>query len=250
MNRNRAFLRYLALPLLFLTVALLGGVRLRADDKSLVFIAPPLVTLVLAVLLLVSFVRGRLLAWQNWLNADAPLTVNAAHALTLIALFFASAQAFNAVLPERGLFFWLFSLFFLWALWQQQFALFDARRLLYSLAALFGTAFALKYFVFMELYKPDGGWAAKLTGLALDALNLGTQPFAPATGYLAFFTLALYVGALVLFAAVEPNEQPSRLEVFLDSYQALSPDEQETARAALRAGATALPPAETEQNQQ
>ena len=235
MKDKRAILRYLLLPLMLLTVALLGGVRLRAEDKAFVFIAPPLVTLVLATLLMVLFVRGQLLVWQNWLDADAPLLENAAHALTLIALFFASAQAFNAVLPERGLFFWLFALFFLWTLWQQQFALFDARRLLRSMAALFGTAFALKYFVFASLYAPDGGWVAKLTGLALDALNLGTQPFAPASGYLAFFTLALYVGALVLLLACEPlaRTQPDAVAGIIRAYHALAPEDQAMARAAL-----------------
>ena len=226
MKDNRAILRYLLLPLMLLTVALLGGVRLRSEDRAFVFIAPPLVALVLAALLMVLLARGRLLILQNWLDVDAPVTENAAHALTLIALFFASAQAFNAVLPERGLFFWLFSLFFLWTLWQQQFALFDARRLLRSLAALFGTAFALKYFIFAELYKPDGGWVAKLTGLALDALNLGAQPFAPATGYLAFFTLVLYVGALVLLAAVEPAKAPDTAAQFIAAYRELPAEQQ------------------------
>ena len=235
MKDNRAILRYLLLPFVLLTVALLGGVRLRSEDKAFVFIAPPLVTLVLAVLLMVLFVRGQLLVWQHWLDADAPMLENTAHALTLLALFFASAQAFNAVLPERGLFFWLFALFFLWTLWQQQFSLFDARRLLRSMAALFGTAFALKYFVFASLYAPDGGWVAKLTGLALDAFNLGTQPFAPATGYLAFFTLALYVGALVLLLSCEPlaRTKPDVVAGIIRAYHELVPEDQAMTRAAL-----------------
>jgi hypothetical protein len=39
-----------------------------------------------------------------------PLT-NISHVWMLLTLFFASAQAFNSVLPERGLLHWLFSSF-------------------------------------------------------------------------------------------------------------------------------------------
>ena len=76
----------------------------------------------------------------------------------LLTLFFASAQAFNSVLPERGLLHWLFSFFFLWTLWNNQFSSFDARRLLRSLLVLFGTAFVLKQMLLASLYASDGGW--------------------------------------------------------------------------------------------
>jgi hypothetical protein len=79
-----------------------------------------------------------------------------------ITLFFASAQAFNTVLPERGLLHWLFEFFFLWTLWNNQFSSFDARRLLRSLAILFGTAFILKHMLFASLYSPEGGWLKRV----------------------------------------------------------------------------------------
>ena len=200
-SRNRALVRYIALPLVFLTVALLGGLRVSASEHAFVFFAPPLVTLILATLLMLLFVRGHLIELRAWLNSERPALENISHALTLAALFFASAQAFNSVLPERGLLFWLFSFFFLWTLWNNQFSEFDAKRLLRSLTVLFGTAFVLKHMLIASLYAPEGGFLKRLTGALLEGVSLGTldaQPFAPATGYISFFTLALYVGGLVL----------------------------------------------------
>jgi hypothetical protein len=200
-SRNRALLRFILLPMLFLTVALLGGLRVDAETHAFVFVPPPLITLVLSVLLVSLFVRARLIEPGRWISSDHPALVNVSHALTLAALFFASAQTFNSVLPERGLLFWLFSLFFLWTLWNNQFSSFDARRLLRSLAVLFGTAFVLKHMLLAAVYAPEGGWLKRLAGVILEGVSLGTlegEGFAPATGYISFFTLALYVGALML----------------------------------------------------
>ena len=205
-------MRHLLLPTVFLTVALLGGVRVASGTGALVFVAPPLVTLVLAVLLMLLFVRGRLIEAGRWLSSARPPLENAARALTLVALFFASAQSFNSVLPDAGLLRWMFSFFFLWTLWNNLFSVFDARRLLRSLAALFGTAFVLKHMLLASLYAPDGGWLKRLAGALLEGATLGTldaQPFAPATGYVSFFALLLYVGglALVPYASGEDDEE-------------------------------------------
>src|SRR6185295_7248022 len=106
---------------------------------------------------------------------------------------------------------WLFSFFFLWTLWNNQFSSFDPRRLLRSLTVLFGTAFVLKHVLLSSLYSPDGGWLKKLAGALLQGASLGTldaPAFAPATGYISFFTLALYVAGLLLvtFAADDTTE--------------------------------------------
>ncbi|HVF55691.1 MAG TPA: hypothetical protein VM934_06050 [Pyrinomonadaceae bacterium] len=201
-TRNRALVRHVLLPTIFLTVALLGGLRISASTHAFVFVPPPLVTLVLALMLLVLFVRGGALVLGRWLAGENHPLTNVSHALTLGALFFASAQSFNSVLPETGLLRWMFSFFFLWTLWNNQFASFDARRLLRSLAALFGTAFVLKHMLLASLYAPeDSGWFRRLAGALLEGATLGTvggEAFAPATGYISFFTLALFVGGLVL----------------------------------------------------
>jgi len=210
-SRNRALVRYLLLPTMFLTVALLGGLRVAAETRAFVFVAPPLVTLLLSVLLMLLFARGRMVEVGSWLSlAHHPLT-NVAHALLLLSLFFASAQSFNSVLPEAGLLRWMLSFFFLWTLWQNQFAAFDARRTLRSVAALFGTAFVVKHLLLAGLYAPDGGWLKRLTGALLEGVTLGTldaPAHAPATGYISFFPLALYVCALLLLPAAPEAEAP------------------------------------------
>ena len=208
-SRNSSLVRFVLLPLLFLTVALLGGLRISAEGHAFIFVAPPLVTLLLAVLLMLLFVRGRLIELNRWVSSDREPLTNISHGWMLLTLFFASAQAFNSVLPERGLLHWLFSFFFLWTLWNNQFSSFDARRLLRSLTVLFGTAFVLKHILLASLYTPDGGWLKKVAGALLQGVSLGTldaPAFAPATGYISFFTLALYVFGLLLLTFA-PDDQ-------------------------------------------
>src|ERR1051325_61632 len=173
-SRNQALVRFILLPLLLLAVAVLGGLRVSADDHAFIFVAPPLITLILSVLLMLLFVRGHLVDASAWVRSDYPVLVNVSHVLTLLSLFFASAQAFNSVLPEGGLLFWLFSFLFLWTLWNNQFSDFDARRLLRSLAVLFGTAFFLKHMFLASLFSPEGGWAKKVAGFLLEVGTLGT----------------------------------------------------------------------------
>ncbi len=229
-TRNRALVRYVLLPTIFLTVTLLGGLRVSAGTNALVFVAPPLVTLVLALMLMALFVRGRALDVGRWLAGENPLLTNVSHALTLAALFFASAQSFNSVLPEAGLLRWMFSFFFLWTLWNDQFSSFDARRLLRSLAALFGTAFVLKHMLLASLYAPGGGWLKRLAGVVLEGFTLGTldsPAFAPATGYISFFALALYVCGLILLPPAPGEEGLKEADAggIVSTYRRLPPEE-------------------------
>ena len=133
-------------------MALLGGLRLRAPDGAFVFLPPPLVALCLAGLALALFLRAGLVRGGAWVSAELPLLVSVANALTLCALFAATAQAINSVLPEQGLLHWVFVLCFFWTLWQDQFTPWAVARLLRSLAVLFGTAFVLKHVVLGALY--------------------------------------------------------------------------------------------------
>jgi len=209
-SRNRALVSYWLLPLIFLTVALLGGLRVGADDHAFIFLPPPLITLILAALLLLLFVRGGLIELRSFVAGNNPPLTNVSHIWILLTLLFASAQAFNSVLPERGLLHWLFSFFFLWTLWNNQFSSFDARRLLRSLVVLFGTAFVLKHLLLASLYATDGGWLKRAAGLLVQGVTLGTldaPAFAPATGYISFFTLGLYIAGLMLLAAGIVNRE-------------------------------------------
>lgn len=247
-SRNRALLRYILLPMIFLTVALLGGLRIDVDTKAFVFVPPPLITLILSVLLMILFVRGHAVELKQWVRSDQPPLTNVSHVLTLLTLFFASAQAFNSVLPERGLLYWLFSFFFLWTLWNNQFSSFDARRLLRSLTVLFGTAFFLKHMFLASLFSPEGGWAKKITGFFVELGTLGTldtQVFAPATGYISFFTLALYVLGLILLTPTPDAEQDARS--LIRAYENLPLLERMAVREAITAApnaSVALPPGE------
>ncbi len=223
-SKNEALVQFIALPMIFLTVTLLGGLRVSAEDRGFVFVVPPLITLVLAVLLVVLFVRGRLIEIERWLTSDQPPLTNLSHALTLLSLFFASSQAFNSVLPESGLLFWLFSFFFLWTLWNNLYSFFDATRLVRSLTVLFGTAFVLKHMIIATLYAPEGSWLKKLAGVLLEGLSLGTlspQVFAPATGYISFFTLALYVGGLILLPSGPKRDPRLELQRIIAAYRGL-----------------------------
>lgn len=201
-DRNRALLNFIVLPTLLLSAGLLGGLRIDGQTRQFIFIAPPLVTLLLAILLMSLFLRVGAIELRHWLTIEQPMMTNVSHLLTLIALFFASAQAFNSVLPENGLLHWMFSVFFLWTLWTNQFSIFDPRRLLRSLVVLFGTAFVLKHLVVAGLYAPEGGWLRTLTSTLLQGIAIDVPAFAPATGYISFFALALYVGGLLL---ITPN---------------------------------------------
>ena len=208
-ERNRALLHFILMPTILLTVGLLGGLRIDAQTGQFVFLAPPLVTLVLAVLLGSLFVRAGAIDLQRWFSLEQPTLTNVSHLLTLLALFFASAQAFNSVLPESGLLHWMFSFFFLWTLWTNQFSAFDARRLLKSLIVLFGTAFVLKHLLVSSLAAPEGGWVRRLTSTLLQGIAIDVPAFAPVTGYLSFFALALYVGGLLLMAPGPVESVPS-----------------------------------------
>jgi len=216
-SSNLSVVNYLLLPTIFLTVALLGGLRVGEGSRAFIFMPPPLITLVLSVLLVLLFLRGGLVELRSLISVhNTPLT-NIAHVWLLITLFFACAQAFNSVLPEQGLLHWLFSFFFLWTLWNNQFSSFDGRRLLRSLAVLFGTAFVLKYMLLASLYSQDGGWLKRVAGALFSGVTLGTLDspmFAPATGYISFFTVGLYIAGLVLMSFVrEEHPQEEHLQI-------------------------------------
>jgi hypothetical protein len=238
-SKNRALVRFILLPTIFLLVILLGGLRIEAQTRAFIFLPPPLITLILAVLLMLLCARGRLIEFHEWVSSDRPALTNFSHALTLLALFFASAQALNSVMPESGLLHWLFSFFLLWTLWNNQFAGFDARKLLRSLSVLFGTAFALKHLLLAGLYAPEGGWLRRLGGALLEGVSLGTldtESFAPATGYISFFTLALYVVGLILLApAPHREDEEQEAHRLLRDYKKLSPAGRLAVRQAMQA---------------
>lgn len=201
-GRN-AFARYVYLPLIFLTSAMLGGIRLDSLHGDLIFVRPPLLCLIFAAILLVLFFRSGLMDFEGWFSERLSGLQTAANAAVALSLFAASVQLFNSLLPERGLPFWVVGFCFLWTLWNNLFADFDTRKLLRSLGALFGLAFVVKYLVLLNLAPPDSGrgWLASvIEDPAREAFTrlLDLPRFAPGTGYIQFFTAAIYLVGLFL----------------------------------------------------
>jgi hypothetical protein len=193
---------YLILPAIYLAATLLGGLRLGAADNAFLFLRPALACLVFAALLLVVFFRSGLISMEGWLSDDLPLAKNAANLLILITLFAATVQLFNSLLPEQGLPFWIVGFCFFWTIWNNLFAEFAPKRLLQSLVALFGLAFVVKYLVLANLTATgDAGWLRRMIeDPAKETFTwlLDLPRYSAGTGYIQFFTVALYMIGLML----------------------------------------------------
>jgi hypothetical protein len=193
---------YLLLPFVFLTVTLLGGLRLATPDNAFIFWRPALFCLISAAILMVLFFRARLISVEGWFSEDFSALKNVANGAVLVTLFAASAQIFNALLPEQGLPFWVFAFCFFWTLWNNLFADFDVRKLLRSLGALFGLAFVVKYLILANLVAPQSeSW---LQGILQNPTKeaftwlFDLPRFSAGTGYIQFFTVAFYLLGLFL----------------------------------------------------
>jgi hypothetical protein len=197
------------LPLLFLTVAALGGLRIGA---AVVLVPPPLISLVLAILLMAALVRAGVFAPQLLMNAGRSGIENTSGLVVLVTLFAAAAQVFTLLTPERGLLHVVFSLCFFVQLASTAAGVKGRVNLLRSLVVLLGSAFVLRYIVLENLYAPDGGMAKRLLTTLVEGASLGTiqyEPSAAATGYVAFLTLVLFVVGLVLLPAPRARAQLS-----------------------------------------
>ncbi len=195
-NNNRLIFQLIVLPILFLSVALLGGLRLSVESNAFIFLKPQLVCLILASLLIISLLRTKIVELQQFISEDFSLLKNIANGLVLLTLFAASVQIFNSLLPEKGLAFWIVSFCFFWTLWTNLFADFTKQRLLQSLGSLFGLAFVVKYLVLQNLASNSETWTQKLfETLAKEATFglLDITKFSTSTGFLQFFALAIYI---------------------------------------------------------
>lgn len=192
------------LPLIFLTVALLGGLRVAAGTHQLLFLPPSLMALVLALLLMGALVRCGALAPDRLVHPERPGLANASGVVVLATLFAASAQAFSLTTPDSGLLQFVFNVFFVLLIWNTLAARPDRRRLLSSLMVVFGGAFVLRYVVLAALYDPQGGLTKRVLTAMLEGVTLGGLAYvapAPVTGYVAFFALLLFLIGLSLLPA-------------------------------------------------
>ena len=186
------------LPLLFLTVALLGG--LRVTDR-VALVPPPLFALVLGMLMFGVLVRGRVLAPDRLMNASRSALENLNGLSVILATFFASTQILNLMIPESGLPFLLFNVFLFVLLLNTLAGAPDRLSVLRSLAVVVGSAFTLKFIVLAAISDPGGGALKRMLLALLDGITLGTlsqTPLHPVTGYVAFATLLLFLVGLAM----------------------------------------------------
>ena len=188
----------IVLPGMLLTVALLGGVRVA---QSVTLMPPSLTALVLAMLLVGTLIRGGVLAPLALVNGSRAPLENLSGAAVLLALFAATAQVINLLLPERGLLHAAFAIFLFCQIAGMQASGANRAGLLRGLLVLFGALFILRFIVVEALYAPTGGLLQRVLTTLMSGATLGGiayDPNAPVTGYVAFFTIVLYVSALVL----------------------------------------------------
>lgn len=183
----------IVLPLVFLTVVLLAGLQV---GPSIAFVPPSAFALVLACLLVGILVRSGVMAPDRLLNAQRPMLANANGAVVLATLFVAGAQLLSMLTPSSGLPLLLFDAFLLVLLVNTLVTAPDRPRALRSLLVIFGSAFLLKFVVLASLSDPEGGRLRRVLIAFFDAATLGTisqDPIAPASAYVAFVAIALYM---------------------------------------------------------
>jgi hypothetical protein len=186
------------LPLVFLSTALLGGVRIDARG-GLAFVPPPLFALVLAVVLLAALYRSGALEPSRLIEARRTGLANASGAVIVVALGAASAQVIAALTPEAGLLALVFDVAWLVLFGNTLAARPDRSRLLASLLVMFGAAFVVKFVVLGALYAPDSSVTKRVVMALVEGVSLGAlayQPPGPATGYVAFATVLLFLGGV------------------------------------------------------
>jgi hypothetical protein len=201
-ERQILYLRYLLVPFLFVTAALLGGLRLSGADSSFVFVRPSLLCLVFAVLLLVIFFRAGFIHTDGWFSERFPLTKNIANAAVIASVAAASMQIFNSLIPENGLPYWVVSFCFFWTLWNYLFADAGRTKLLKSILGMFALAFAVKYILLANLAASSNeSWLRSM--IDEPAKNVFTYlldlpAYSAGTGFIQFFALLIYIFGLYL----------------------------------------------------
>jgi hypothetical protein len=200
----------ITLPLIFLSVVLAGSVNV---GPSLSFAPPPLFALILAVMLVACLVQSRALSPGAIIHARRPALANLNGLAVLLTLFAASAQVVSVVMPATGVPAILMGIL-LFALLAQALAIGASReRMLRGLLVSLGVAFALKFIVLTALSAPAASRTGRAVQLLFEGVTLGTvtQPaMHPASGYIAFATIMLYLFGLVLLPRGEASPWMAR----------------------------------------
>ena len=189
----------IGLPVVFLTVFLLAGMRMGA---AAALVPPSVFALVLGVLLVRVLVQCGALAPERLVGSSRTALANVNGFVVLVTLWAAAAQTIALLIPDSGLPRLVLNVFFLITLLNTAAASPDRVRLLRSLTVTFGSAFVLKFVVLYELSTPGTGWLKRVLQAMLEGITLGSltqDVLHPAVGYLAFFTVALFlIGVFLL----------------------------------------------------
>jgi hypothetical protein len=199
------------LPLVFLSAALFGGLRIDASG-GLGFVPPPLFMLVLAVVLMAALYRSGALQPAQLIHPRRAGLANVSGAVIVAALGVAAAQVVAALTPEAGLLALVFDVAWLVLFGNTLAARPDRRRLLASLLVMFGAAFVVKFVVLGALYAPDSSVTKRVVMALVEGVSLGAlayQPPGPATGYVAFATVLLFLAGV---AALPHGPDPASSE--------------------------------------
>jgi len=193
------------LPVLLLTVTLLGGLR---PGAAVLLTPPSLFSLILAVLLVGVLVQSGAFVPLRVMNGSRPALANLNGGVLVAALLVASAQMFSLLTPDTGLPRVLFSVYFLVLMINTMAASPDRVRVLRSLAVTFGAAFVVKFIVLDALSDPAGGRLTRLLQVLFEGVTLGalTQDVQhPAAGYLAFLVIVMFLVAVALLLSALPS---------------------------------------------
>ena len=194
------------LPLVFLTVVLAGGIHVAER----VAIAPPsLLSLVLASLFLGGLVQSGTLDPARLIHAERSAVASINGLLVIISVFAATAQVLSLLTPASGLPSMAMGLFFLVAILQLMAGALDRPRFLRVWAVTLLSAFTLKFIVLAALSGPADSTVARALQLLFEGITMGSvsQPLeSPASGYLAFGSIGLYLFGLVL---LPPAQRPA-----------------------------------------
>lgn len=188
----------IGLPVVFLTVFLLAGMRIGA---AAALVPPSVFALVLGVLLVRVLVQCGALAPERLVGSSRTALANVNGVVVLVTLWAAAAQTIGLLIPDSGLPRLVLNVFFLITLLNTAAASPDRVRLLRSLTVTFGSAFVLKFVVLYELSTPGTGWLKRVLQAMLEGITLGSltqDVLHPAAGYLAFFTVALFLTGVFL----------------------------------------------------
>ena len=195
------------LPLVLLSAALLGGLRIDAAG-GLAFVAPTLFALVLAVLLVAVLHRCGALDPARLVHPRRGGLANASGVVIVVALGAAAAQMIAALTPEEGLLALVFDVAWLVLIGNTLAARPDRPRLLSSLMVMFGAAFVVKFILLGALYAPNPSLTKRVVMALVEGVSLGAlayQPPGPATGYVTFASGLLFLAGI---AALPHGREP------------------------------------------